>query len=150
MATPRIEGANWGIQIETTTDTWVTIGCSNTFSFKASNSPINVNCDSNGTKALNFYGQDSYSAEIGGTVFDYETGEEAANYTPDEFLAAQKAKTKLKIRGIQLPVTAGTSKVKTLSGCIVSDISEDYSNGQVGTYRISLAADDAVNSTLPA
>lgn len=140
------EGVNYFVWVKVG-GSYVQVGCANSISEEETSNPISVNCDADGTDALTFYGNSERKITIGGVYFKYDVGDEATNFSVQDFRDARRAKTKLDIR-IGETATLATKVVQDYTGCMISSVSVASKNGGESTYNISLSADSVATTTL--
>jgi len=141
--TPKIGGINTFIW-QYAASTYSLVGCATNFSIDRSNNSIKVACQINATAVGKEYGSQDNKGSIAGLRFDWDSGDEADQFTYKDFKAAMESQEKVTFR-VGASSTVTSTKLDSFTAVIAS-LTEDtsLSGDSQGTYSVSLEIDGAI------
>lgn len=127
---------------------WQLIGCANKYSIK---NPVDIKkymCQADGNASQKVPGERNATASLSGVVKDYSSGDEATNWSYNDWLTARNSGTELEFF-VGANTTTGTIG-KTFKG-VISDLSEEHEVSNFSTWDVSIdVSGDVTSLTIPA
>jgi hypothetical protein len=133
-----------------TNPTYSLVGCATSLNIERTNNSIKIACQNQGSAIGKEYGSQDNKGSIDGLHFAYTVGEEAAQWTRNDFITAMQARTKVTFRVGE--ATTGSGKKLDEFVAIITSVSEStsLSGDTQGSYSVNFEIDGSITEiTLP-